>query len=58
MRVLLLSAVLAMGFLAVAAVVFRSRRARDTLRFIRRVLFAYVITVVVLATVEYWRNGL
>ena len=41
----------------VMAVVFRSKTARDILRFARNVLWAYVAMIVLLAAVEVWQNG-
>lgn len=43
--------------LIVAAVVFRSRRASDALKFIEKVFWGYVIAIVILAAIQYWRHG-
>jgi len=41
----------------VMAVVFRSRAARDILRFARNMLWAYVAMIVLLAALEVWQKG-
>lgn len=55
MRSFLVSAlVLTAVVLVVAAVVFRSGRARDTLRFLRNAAWLYIIGIVVLAIWRMW----
>ncbi|MGI8926090.1 MAG: hypothetical protein ACR2HN_05510 [Tepidiformaceae bacterium] len=58
MKVLLFATLLFLAALIVLAVVFRSRAARDMLRFGRNLLFAYVAMIVVLGAIEFWRRGL
>ncbi len=55
---LLESAIAFFAVLAVMALVFRSRRATEMLRFARNVLWVYVAVVVVLALVRAWQDGL
>lgn len=43
--------------LVVSAVFFRSRRAIETLRFLRNVGWAYVAAVIVLAAWQFMREG-
>ncbi|GIW18237.1 hypothetical protein O0235_05025 [Tepidiforma flava] len=38
----------------VMAVVFRDRRARDTLRFLRNVAYGYIIAIVLIAAWRLW----
>lgn len=58
MRQFLFQAVIAFAaVLAVAAVVFRSRRAVETLKFLRTVAFAYVIVIVLLGLWRLWQQG-
>jgi uncharacterized membrane protein (UPF0182 family) len=46
--------VLTAAVLVVAAVVFRSGRARDTLRFLRNAAWLYIIGIVALAIWRMW----
>ncbi len=55
--VLVEASLLFLGVMVVMAVVFRSRAARDILRFARNMLWAYVAMIVLLAALEVWRNG-
>ncbi|MCE7928041.1 MAG: hypothetical protein HUU14_03250 [Dehalococcoidia bacterium] len=55
--VLVWATLLFLLFVVVMAVVFRSEAARDILRFARRMLWAYVALVVVLAAIHLWREG-
>lgn len=53
-----LAAVVLFAALIVLAVVFRSRTARDLLRLLRNVAYAWVVLVVVLAIFELRRRGI
>ncbi|MCK9519096.1 MAG: hypothetical protein M0R74_08775 [Dehalococcoidia bacterium] len=50
--------VLTAAVLVVAAVVFRSGRARNTLRFLRNAAWLYIAGIVALTLWQIWRNGL
>ncbi len=49
--------VASLALLVVMATMFRSQRARATLRFSARVATVYVLVNVGLALIELWRNG-
>lgn len=52
-----LAILLAVATVVVAAVVFRSRAARDILKFFRKIAFGYVIAMIILAVFYAWRDG-
>ena len=52
-----LAIIAAVATIVVAAVVFRSRAARDILFFVRRIAFGYVIAMILLAVFYAWRDG-
>ncbi len=41
----------------VGAVVFRWRRAKEALRFLRRIGWGYVIAILLLAVFHFWQDG-
>lgn len=51
---LFLLLVVTAGVLVVSAVVFRSRRAKDTLRFVRNAAWLYIAMIVLLAMFRLW----
>lgn len=51
---LVLALVALVAVTLVAAMVFRNRRARDTLKFMRNVAWAYIAVVVILAIYRLW----
>lgn len=55
---LVLVALVVFAALVVLAVVFRSRTARDMLRLLRNLAYAWIILVVILAIFEFRRRGL
>jgi multisubunit Na+/H+ antiporter MnhB subunit len=58
LRLFLFQALVAFAaVLIVSAVVFRSRRAVETLRFLRTVAWAYVIVIVVIGIWRLWQQG-
>jgi hypothetical protein len=55
MRTLILFAIVTFfAVTAVLAVAFRSRRARDTLRFARNVAYAYIAAIILIAIWRLW----
>ncbi|MGE5596734.1 MAG: hypothetical protein ACM3S1_11965 [Hyphomicrobiales bacterium] len=50
--------VLAAVVLIAAAVVFRSQRATNALRFLRNAAWLYIAALVILAGIQLWREGL
>ena len=56
-RLLVVTLVALAAVLIVAAVVFRSQRAVEILRFLRKVGWGYVIGILLLAAIAIWRNG-
>lgn len=52
-----LALIAAVATIVVAAVVFRSRAARDILVFVRKIAFGYVIAMILLAIFYAWRDG-
>jgi hypothetical protein len=58
LRLFLFTSVLAVAAaLVVGAVVFRSRRAVETLKFIRTVAFVYVLVIVAFGLWRLWQQG-
>ncbi|HJP40823.1 MAG TPA: hypothetical protein QGF35_03865 [Dehalococcoidia bacterium] len=55
---ILLAALIVFSLLVILAVVFRSSTARDLLRLMRRLAYAWVILMVVVAIFEFRRRGL
>jgi len=57
MRVVVATILVSMAAIVVLAVVFRSKRAWEIILFSRRVLWFYVVLIVVLAAFEFHRRG-